>query len=93
MPNGGKMRVFRVGGAGLANHYAREAAEGEEASAGGGKFGNPATEAADGRGTGGPDDRVATTLIRVDPTEPAGIAETVEPTLNEVVLDKSREVG
>ena len=90
MPNRGEMKVFRVGGAGLANHYAQEAAEGEETSAGGGKFGEPPAEAANGRGAGGPGNRVTTVVIRVDPAEPAGVPETVEPTLNEVVLDESR---
>ena len=93
MPNKGKLRVLRVGSTGLADQYAREAAKWKEASAGGGGFGNPTAETADGRGAGGPDDRVATALIRVDPTEPAGVPKTVEPTLNEVVLDKSRQVG
>ena len=87
-PNRSKEGFFRSGGTVLARHDARDAAKRKETSPRRGGFRDPPAKAADGRSPGRPNDREAPKSIGVDPSQSAGVAETIEPTLDEVVLDE-----
>ena len=87
-PNGSKERFFRSRGTVLARHDARDAAEREETSPRRGGFRDPPAKAANGRGPGRPNDREAPMSIGVDPSKSARVAEAIEPTLDEVVLNE-----